>query len=80
MSEADRRTELSLELTSELSAELETSFGPHLAVVARLVGPEHGALAQGQHEPSLGRLALLRARRHVGENRYPQMILKSPSH
>ena len=33
MSEADRRTELSLELTSELSAELETSFGPHLAVV-----------------------------------------------
>ena len=34
MSEADRRTELSLELASELHAELETSFGPHLAVLS----------------------------------------------
>jgi Xaa-Pro dipeptidase len=34
MSEADRRTELSLELTSELSADLESSFGPHLALVS----------------------------------------------
>lgn len=33
MSEADRRVESSLEPASEVSAELEGSFGPHLAVV-----------------------------------------------
>ena len=33
MPDADRRTESDQELTSELSAELESSFGPHLAVV-----------------------------------------------
>src|SRR3984957_14574303 len=33
MSDTDRRTELSQGLASELSAELEASFGPHLAVV-----------------------------------------------
>ena len=55
-----------------------STLGTHAAV--RRMRPSMAALAQRKHEPSLGRLALLRARGHVGQADAAPMILKSSSH